>query len=229
MSDFGTGRVHENFRTGWTLEWITHNHLTNLKDHCLGDYILNPDIWNLFFMLNGLTQHESGILQISACTCLWALSYPLKPAPGSGGRLLHRLRRPHLDRYQQFCAAANVFCGVFFFSCARKMTPPREIIESDPPAVQEIRKRQKYQNIYIYVSAELLWSSGPLPVPSAHMALLLILGNLALVAVPTSWEPERTFWHKLNWNWSDGGSSWSGHGIKIINHILPRIVFPLDI
>lgn len=41
----------------------------------------------------------------------------------------------------------------FFFSCARKTTPLCEITEPDPPAVQETRKRQKYQNIYIFESA----------------------------------------------------------------------------
>lgn len=77
-------------------------------------------IRNLFFlMLNGLTQNQSEILQISAYTCLRALSYPLKPAPGSWWRSLHHLRRPHLDRCQQFCAVRSTPVAKvgFFWSC----------------------------------------------------------------------------------------------------------------
>lgn len=67
----------------------THDNINNLKQHCLftETTLLNlKSFFFFFFMLNGLTQNQSEILQISAYTCLLALSYPLKPAPGNRWR-----------------------------------------------------------------------------------------------------------------------------------------------
>lgn len=205
-----------------------HDIINNLKKHCL-IYWLKPRFENpksFFFNVEWVNSkpvrnpadqciHMPASTQLSFKTCTWQLMEVAPPPEAATFGPLSTVLCSQINS----CGKSGFFFGLAFLFLCQKNDP---CVWNNWIWPSSCTRNKKKVEISKYLH---LWISSN--VPPAHMTWLSVTGNLALIAVPTSWEPDRIFRHKLNWNWSDGGSSWSGHGIKTVNQMLPQIVFSL--